>query len=31
MIGGGGLQTLRDWVLAFNAQDPEGLIDEGAG
>ena len=26
-IGGVGLQTIRDWVLAFNAQGPEGLID----
>lgn len=26
-IGGVGLQTVRDWVLAFNANGPEGLID----
>ena len=26
-IGGVGSQTIRDWVLAFNAQGPEGLID----
>jgi transposase len=26
-IGGVGLQTIRDWVLAFNARGPEGLID----
>jgi transposase len=26
-IGGVGLQTVRDWVLAFNAQGPDGLID----
>jgi transposase len=26
-IGGVGLQTIRDWVLAFNAEGPEGLID----
>jgi transposase len=26
-IGSVGLQTIRDWVLAFNAQGPEGLID----
>ena len=25
-IGGVGLQTIRDWVLAFNADGPEGLI-----
>ena len=25
--GGVGLQTLRDWVLAFNAEGPDGLID----
>ena len=24
-IGGVGLQTIRDWVLAFNADGPEGL------
>jgi transposase len=26
-IGGVGLQTIRDWVLRFNAGGPEGLID----
>ena len=26
-IGGVGLQTVRDWVLAFNAAGPDGLID----
>ena len=26
-IGGVGLQTVRDWVLAFNAKGPAGLID----
>ena len=26
-IGGVGLQTIRDWVLAFNQEGPEGLID----
>ena len=26
-IGVVGLQTVRDWVLAFNAQGPDGLID----
>ena len=26
-IGGVGLQTLRDWVLRFNAQGPNGLLD----
>ena len=26
-IGGVGLQTVRDWVLRFNALGPEGLID----
>src|SRR4051795_2307844 len=26
-IGGGGLQTLRDWVVRFNARGPSGLID----
>jgi transposase len=25
-IGGVGLQTIRDWVLAFNAEGPEGLL-----
>ncbi len=26
-LGGVGLQTLRDWVLAFNAKGPDGLVD----
>ena len=26
-VGGVGLQTVRDWVLAFNAAGPAGLID----
>ncbi len=26
-LGGVGLQTIRDWVLRFNAGGPEGLID----
>jgi transposase len=26
-IGGVGLPTVRDWVLAFNAEGPAGLID----
>jgi len=26
-IGGVGLQTVRDWVVKFNAHGPEGLID----
>lgn len=26
-LGGVGLQTVRDWVLAFNAAGPDGLID----
>jgi len=26
-IGGVGLQTVRDWVLAFNSDGPPGLID----
>lgn len=26
-LGGVGLQTVRDWVLRFNAAGPEGLID----
>ena len=29
-IGVVGLQTVRDWVLAFNARGPEGLIDDKA-
>lgn len=29
-IGGVGLQTVRDWVLAFNAKGPDGLIDRKA-
>jgi transposase len=26
-LGGVGLQTVRDWVLAFNTDGPDGLID----
>src|SRR6266571_3293138 len=26
-IGGVGLQTVRDWVLAFNAEGPLGLVN----
>ena len=26
-VGGVGLQTVRDWVLRFNAKGPEGLLD----
>lgn len=26
-LGGVGLQTVRDWVLAFNADGPEGLLN----
>ena len=26
-VGGVGLQTIRDWVLRFNASGPDGLID----
>ena len=26
-VGGVGLQTIRDWVMRFNARGPEGLID----
>ena len=26
-VGGVGLQTVRDWVVKFNARGPEGLID----
>lgn len=26
-VGGVGLQTLRDWVLAFNDQGPSGLLN----
>ena len=29
-IGGVGLQTVRDWVLRFNARGPEGVIDRKA-
>ena len=29
-IGGVGLQVIRDWVLRFNAEGPEGLIDRKA-
>ena len=30
-IGGVGLQSIRDWVLRFNAGGPEALIDVRAG
>src|SRR4051794_410503 len=26
-VGGVGLQTIRDWVVRFNARGPDGLID----
>jgi transposase len=26
-VGGVGLQTVRDWVVRFNARGPEGLVD----
>ena len=26
-VGGVGLQTIRDWVLRFNAVGPDGLVD----
>ena len=29
-VGGVGLQTIRDWVLRFNAHGPEGLADHPA-
>lgn len=29
-IGGVSLQTVRDWVLRFNAHGPDGLLDEKA-
>jgi transposase len=29
-IGGVGLQIVRDWVVRFNAQGPDGLIDRKA-
>jgi transposase len=29
-VGGVGLQTVRDWVLAFNAEGPSGLVDRKA-
>ncbi len=29
-IGGVGVQVVRDWVLRFNAQGPDGLIDRKA-
>ena len=29
-IGGVGLQVIRDWVLRFNADGPQGLIDRKA-
>jgi transposase len=27
LLGGVGLQTIRDWVLRFNLRGPDGLID----
>ena len=29
-IGGVGLQVLRDWIVRFNAEGPDGLIDRKA-
>ena len=29
-IGGVGLQIIRDWVLRFNAEGPDGLVDRKA-
>src|SRR3954451_25004943 len=29
-VGGVGLQTIRDWVVRFNARGPDGLIDRKA-
>ena len=29
-IGAVGLQVIRDWVLRFNAQGPDGLVDRKA-
>ena len=29
-LGGVGLQTVRDWVLRFNAEGPDGLLDRKA-
>ena len=29
-LGGVGLQIVRDWVLRFNAEGPDGLIDRKA-
>ncbi len=29
-VGGVGLQTVRDWVVRFNARGPEGLVDSKA-
>jgi transposase len=29
-IGGVGLQIVRDWVVRFNAEGPEGLVDRKA-
>jgi transposase len=29
-VGGVGLQIIRDWVLRFNADGPEGMIDRKA-
>ncbi len=28
-IGGVGLQTIRDWVMRFNAKGPEGVVMSG--
>jgi transposase len=29
-IGGAGLQIVRDWVLRFNAEGPDGLLNRKA-
>src|SRR3954469_19814218 len=29
-VGGGGLSTIGDWAVRFNARGPEGLIDRKA-
>ena len=29
-VGGVGLQIVRDWVVRFNAEGPDGLIDRKA-
>ena len=31
MIGGVGLQIIRDWVLHFNERGPDGLLTKVAG